>query len=67
VLLIVLPCSKMHENPANHVFYEGFEVLTAVVTNAAILWDIASCSPYESRLFGGRFLLHLQGLNSAAQ
>jgi hypothetical protein len=33
-------------------FYVGFEVLTAVIINVAILWDIAPYSPYLSRRFG---------------
>jgi hypothetical protein len=41
--------------------FVGLEVLIAVVMNVAILWDIASCSPYVSRRFGGTYRLHLQG------
>jgi hypothetical protein len=33
--------------------YLGFEVLTALVMNIAIIWNIASCSPYVNRRFGG--------------
>jgi hypothetical protein len=29
--------------------------------NVAIFWDIAPCSPYANRYFGGKFRLHLQG------
>jgi hypothetical protein len=29
-----------------------FRVLTAAVTNVAILWDIAPCDPYANRRFG---------------
>jgi hypothetical protein len=32
--------------------YVGFEVLTAVVTNAVILWAIAPCSLSVNRPFG---------------
>jgi hypothetical protein len=32
--------------------YLGFEVLTAAV-NIATIWNIASCSPYVNRRFGG--------------
>jgi hypothetical protein len=32
---------------------EGSEVLTAVVTNVAIFWDIAPCSLYVHQRFGG--------------
>jgi hypothetical protein len=38
-----------------------FEVLTAVVMNTAIVWDIAPLSPYVCRRFGGTHYLHLQG------
>jgi hypothetical protein len=45
----------------------GFEVLTAVVTKITIILNIASCSLYMSRRFGGTYLLHLQGRKSAEQ
>jgi hypothetical protein len=45
----------------------GFEVLTAVVIKTAILWDIAPCSPYMNRRFGGMYHIHLPGRKSAAQ
>jgi hypothetical protein len=32
-----------------------FEVLTAVVTKFSIFWDIAPCSTYMSRRFGGTY------------
>jgi hypothetical protein len=41
----------------------GFEVLTAVVMNVAVLCDIAPCS----RRFGGTYHLHLQRRKSAEQ
>jgi hypothetical protein len=40
----------------------GFEVLTAVVMNSTIFWDIMPCSPLSvNRRFGGTYYLHLQG------
>jgi hypothetical protein len=33
--------------------YVGFEVLTAVVMNVAIFWDIALCSMYVNQHFRG--------------
>jgi hypothetical protein len=47
----------------------GFVVLTAVVMNAAIFWDIALCTstPYANRRFGGNVSLHLQGRKSYEQ
>jgi hypothetical protein len=40
----------------------GFEVLTAVVTNTLIFWDITPYSPVKiSRRFGGICHPHLQG------
>jgi hypothetical protein len=45
----------------------GFEVLTAVVINIVIFRDIAPCSPYVNRRFGGTYHLHLQGLKSVEQ
>jgi hypothetical protein len=43
----------------------GFEVLTPVVKNVAILSDIAPCSRYVNRRFGGTYRFHLQGRKSA--
>jgi hypothetical protein len=43
--------------------FVGIEVLTAVVIKFAIFWDIAPCSPYMNRRFGGTYHLHLQGAN----
>jgi hypothetical protein len=37
----------------------GFEILTAAVMNIAIIWDIAPCSSYVNRRFGGTCNLHL--------
>jgi hypothetical protein len=37
-----------------------FEVLTAVLTNVTILWDIALCSLYVNRCSEGTYHLHLQ-------
>jgi hypothetical protein len=37
-----------------------FEVLTALVMNVAIFWDIAPCSPYVNLRFGATYH-HLQG------
>jgi hypothetical protein len=33
--------------------YLGFEIITAIVMNVAMFWDIALCSPYVNRRFGG--------------
>jgi hypothetical protein len=38
-----------------------------VVMNVAIIWGIASCSPYVNRHFGGKYHLHLHGRKSAEQ
>jgi hypothetical protein len=35
--------------------------------NVAIIRDIALCSPYVSRCFGGTYHLHLQGRKSAME
>jgi hypothetical protein len=41
--------------------FAGFEVLTAVVMNSTIFWDITPCSPLRvNRRFGGTYGLHLQ-------
>jgi hypothetical protein len=45
----------------------GFEGLTAVAVKAAIFRDIAPCSPYLNRGFGGNYHFHLQGRKSAKQ
>jgi hypothetical protein len=40
----------------------GFEVLTTVVMENIIFWDITPCSPLKvSRHFGGKYHLHLRG------
>jgi hypothetical protein len=36
-----------------------YEVLTAVVMNVAIFWDMSLCSQLVNRRFGGRYHLHL--------
>jgi hypothetical protein len=41
----------------------GFEVLTAVVMNSAISWDITPCSQLSvNRRFGGTYGLHLENV-----
>jgi hypothetical protein len=42
-----------------------FKVLTAVVMNVTVFWDIASSSLYVNRRFGGKYNLHLQNRKSA--
>jgi hypothetical protein len=39
----------------------GFEVFKAVVMNAAIIWDIAPCSPHVDGRFGRTYHIYLQG------
>jgi hypothetical protein len=46
---------------------KGFEVLSAVVMSAAILWDIAPFSQYTNRRFGGTYHFHLHGRKSTKQ
>jgi hypothetical protein len=39
----------------------GYKVLTAIVMNSAIFWDITPCSSLKFNLrFGGKYCLHLQ-------
>jgi hypothetical protein len=38
--------------PPNIYWGLGFEVLTAVIINIVIFWDIAPCNPYVIRRFG---------------
>jgi hypothetical protein len=45
----------------------GTEVFTALTMEAPIFWDIAPCSPYIKRRFGGMYHLHLQGKITAEQ
>jgi hypothetical protein len=41
--------------------FVGFKVLTAVVMNSTIFWDITPCSSLSlNRRFGGTYCLHLQ-------
>jgi hypothetical protein len=42
----------------------GHEILTVVVMNVAIFWDIAPCSPYLNQRFEGTYQLHLEGKKS---
>jgi hypothetical protein len=62
----VIPSSKS-VRPDGILIFVGSEVLTAVVIDATILWDIVSCSPYVNRRFGGKYHLHLQGRKSVEQ
>jgi hypothetical protein len=54
----------MLQNTQAHI---GFEVLTAVVMNVAIFWDMAPCNSYVNGRFGGMCQLHIQGRKSAEQ
>jgi hypothetical protein len=47
--------------------YIGFDLLTAVVMNVSMFWDIVPCGPYANRRFGGKYHPHLQGWKSAEQ
>jgi hypothetical protein len=51
----------------NQIILAKFEVLTAVVMNVAIFWDIALCNPYVNRRFGRKYNFYLQGLKSINQ
>jgi hypothetical protein len=52
--------SKIHFNSI------GFEVLTAVVVESSIFWDITPCSQLKvNQRFGRTYRLHLQGRRSA--
>lgn len=44
-----------------------FEVLTPVVMEVAIFWDIVLYSLYMNQRFGGIYHVHLQGLKSTEQ
>jgi hypothetical protein len=44
---------------ANHFQFVEFEVLTAAVTNVAMLWDLAPCNSYVNRCFGITYHSHL--------
>jgi hypothetical protein len=58
-------CSEQKvETLQNFHKFVRFELLTAVVMDAVIFWDIALCSPYVNRRFGGTYHLHLQGRKS---
>jgi hypothetical protein len=35
------------------MIYVGFEILTVVVLNDSIFWDLAFCNQYMNRNFGG--------------
>jgi hypothetical protein len=42
-----------------------YKILTVVVTNGALFWDLAPWSPGVNQRFGGTYHLHLQGRKSA--
>jgi hypothetical protein len=60
-------CSSNLEVEKLFIIYVGIEIMTAVVMNVAIFWDIAPCSPYVNRCFGGTYHLRLQDRKSAEQ
>jgi hypothetical protein len=39
----------------------GFEVFTAITMKNAVFWDVAPCSSFVNRRFGGMYRLHLPG------
>jgi hypothetical protein len=43
----------------------GYQVLTAVVMNVAIFWDVVPFNAYVNRHFRGKYYLCLQGRQSA--
>jgi hypothetical protein len=45
----------------------GFEVITAEILKVTIFWDIALCSQYMNRRFGGTYHLPFQGRKSSEQ
>jgi hypothetical protein len=51
-----------HLNNYQHFTKAGFDVLTAMVMNSSIFWDITSCIPLKvNRRFEGICRLYLQG------
>jgi hypothetical protein len=49
-------------NTAGFIKIVGFKVLTAVVMESTIFWDITPCSPLKvNGRFGGTYHLYLQG------
>jgi hypothetical protein len=57
---------KSHLSQSGLVLFR-YEVLTAVVMNVAVFWDIAPCSPHVSRRFVETYRLHLQVRKSSDQ
>jgi hypothetical protein len=53
-------CSSVFYNKIKSP-HAGFQVLTAVVMNVAIFWNILPCSPYMTLCFRGLYHVHLQG------
>jgi hypothetical protein len=47
--------------------YVRFEVLTAVIMNVTIIWDIAPYSPYVNRRFGETYHFNFRSRKSAEQ
>jgi hypothetical protein len=64
--LIALKSTITYRQSTNKLYSPvGFKVLTAVVMNVAIFWNIAPCIPYVSLCFGGMYHIHLKGKQSA--
>jgi hypothetical protein len=71
-------CSGWDSNPVPLEYFSGASSLWQPASscyagsclsnlNADIFWDIAPCSPYVNRRFGGKYPLHLQGKNQPSK
>jgi hypothetical protein len=60
--------ASLHVGDLQLTNFVGFEVLTAVVMNNTVFWDVTPCSPLKvNRRFGGTYRLLLQGRISRAR
>jgi hypothetical protein len=55
----------VNQNLSNLIREMGFQVLTAVVMNVTVLWDIARCSLYTNQGYELTYRFHLQYRKSA--
>jgi hypothetical protein len=58
--------SVYYINKTNSV-YVRFEILTVVVMEAAMFWDIVPCSLYTNQRFGYKYHLNFQAENQPSK
>jgi hypothetical protein len=54
-------CMERTHKSETVIFHVRFEVFTVVTMKNDVFWDVAPCSSYINRRFGGTYRLHFQG------